>query len=289
MSTWYATNPGVVPPGYTPGTPGDVCPTVWTEDADRSQMSTEVLIGRTLPSNIPDLAYTLGSGSVTTGEIVVVGPNQIEATALNISRASVGGANQSAWLDYLNVGSNLKITVVDDPTKSLGYQVSDDPTFHSGYIAVPVAWRDGITTLDPGPVTLSISLGPEPPLLYWDDYGRDVYGRETFVRTDLINATRSLFETLADRILEVRGSNSIPRVDTVGIDARTGRDFPMQNMELMSTVRPEKPSRYAIALEVDGRLIYDRMMFATSVRHTIERDEWSTQITLDVAEWAGVL
>jgi hypothetical protein len=118
---------------------------------------------------------------------------------------------------------------------------------------------------------------------------RRTHCRLNFTRTDLINTTTSLFETLADRILEVRGSNSVPRVESVTVDARTGRHFPLHNMTAMSAVRPEKPSRYKLRLQVGGRLIFDRMMFATSVRHTIERDEWSTVITFDVAEWAAQL
>ena len=110
-----------------------------------------------------------------------------------------------------------------------------------------------------------------------------------FQVTDLINTSKDLFETLADRILEVRGSNSVPRLETVTIDARTGKTWPTQNMTLMSTAAPEKPSRYLMRLEVDDRTIFDRMAFCVAVRHFISPEEWTMRITLDIAEWAGTL
>ena len=57
----------------------------------------------------------------------------------------------------------------------------------------------------------------------------------------------------------------------------------------MSTADPGKPSRYLMRLAVDDRLIFDRMCFATAVRHVIARDEWTMRITLDIAEWAAQL
>jgi hypothetical protein len=136
-------------------------------------------------------------------------------------------------------------------------------------------------------VTVTLSIGTEVPQLWTDPYGVFHYGYLTFTRTDLINTDRDLFAKLADRILEVRGSNSVPRLQAVTIDARTGS--PMANMRMMSAAAPEKPSRYRMFLHVDERTIYDRMSFATAVRHFISHDEWTLRITTDIAEWAAQL
>jgi hypothetical protein len=302
--TFYSRDPDNIVPGGSslPARPGDVCPSSWTEDFDRSQMSTEVLIGRTLPSNIPDIVYTYAAAIPPGGGgLALNGANQLVATVLYLSRTNSTGGSVSAWLRYIGPDTKIRITgsgvtgqnpdTLDDiiGQVSLTYSVTAATTFHTSYVSIPVAWTDGETPMLHGKTTIQITLGQELPDLYYDAYGRAHYGRETFTRTDLISATRSLFLTLADRILEVRGSNSVPRVDSVTVDARQGRDFPMLNMELMSLARPELPSRTQLRLQVNGRIVYNRHMFVTSVRHSIERDEWTATLTFDVAEWAAQL
>jgi hypothetical protein len=78
----------------------------------------------------------------------------------------------------------------------------------------------------------------------------------------------------------------------VTLDARTPFTKPWQQAHVIVTMAecsPELPSRYLVRLNNEGRTVWDRMMFAASVRHTITRDEWVAQIGLDVAEWAGTL
>jgi hypothetical protein len=75
----------------------------------------------------------------------------------------------------------------------------------------------------------------------------------------------------------------MPRIEAVSLDAATGPEG--QVMALLASCRPELPSRYRCRLITkSGRHVFDRMMFATSIRHTITRDQWTARITLDVAE-----
>ena len=271
----------------TGGRPGSVCPQGWTEDFDRAQMATQVFIGRRAPT-IPAIPYTWdpGPGTHPTGTIDLDDDPQ-DSTHMYISRTDSAAADASIWLGYLHTDCTVTVKSPDNKTK--GYRVTATPTVHTTYVDVPISWTDGTEVVPPGPVELTITFSPEAPLLYEDSYGTANYGRMPFVLTDLINTDRTLFETLADRILEVRGSNSVPRLETVTIDARTGKTWPTQNMTLMSTAAPEKPSRYLMRLEVDDRTIFDRMAFCVAVRHFISPEEWTMRITLDIAEWAGTL
>jgi hypothetical protein len=286
--TFLASSPGaVVPPTSSTATPGDICPQGWDEDFDRSQMSTQVLIGRTPPTNIPIYWWTFpGATPPTTGQVTLNAP-QSEATVMSISEGDIDGLDVSVYLHYISPGSSIRFASVGEPGEAMEYRVTGAIVEHAGYIDVPVVWVSGQTPVSAGWVSLTLTIAPETPLLFVDTLGLSLYGVETMTRTDLISTDRDLFETLADRILEVRGVNSVPRLESVTIDARTGSGI--ANMELMSTCAPERPSRYRMRLEVDGRPIYDRMCFASAVRHFIARNEWTLRISLDIAEWAGQL
>lgn len=222
-------------------------------------------------------------------------PGGNPATADNQQSVSVVYATPGTKTATLNVGgvSTYDITVeavVGATNSSIGYGITGAPTAGAGYWTLPVTWISGQQIRD-GDIELTLNYFNEPPDLYIDTFGRDYYGEETFTRTDLINVDRTMLPDLADRILEIRGSNSVPRVEAVTIDARTAPDaFPNRNAELMVNARPEKPSRYRLRLkESDGRQIFDRMCFATTVRHFIRNDEWTLRISFDVAEWAAQL
>ncbi len=290
--TWIESSPGQIYPGgsASPARPGSYCPQAWTEDFDRAAMSTEVLIGRSAPTDIPVLRYVFPSdtGAVPppAGEFSLDN-NQQDATTMYVSRTDDLGVDASIWINYLHNGGSLNYQTLADTKEQRGYRVTGDPTEYPAYFAIPIFWTQGTTAVPHGPVDVTLNLGREVPQLWQDAYGVAHYGRMTFNRTDLINTDRLLFETLADRILEIRGSNSVPRLETVTLDARTGESG--LNMGLMSLAAPEKPSRYLMSLDVNGRRIFQRMCFATSVRHHIVDDEWTLQIGLDIAEYAAQL
>lgn len=285
------------PPGaiVTPfDTTGNICPAGWEEDFDRSQMSTQVLIARSAPADVPDFAYTLEPTADVPGPGgLAPDPNQEAATVLHIAKLDMNGVDAGVWLNFLNHHSTLTYTSpadegADIPETSRTYKVTGDAVEHDSYYDIPVFWTGGtahVPTL--GIVTVNLSIGNEVPQMWFDPYGVDHYGRMTFNRTDLINMRRDLFQKIADRILEVRGSNSVPRLEAVTLDARTGDK--LATMEMMSSAAPERPSRYRMFLHVDGRTIFDRMCFASAVRHFISNDEWTVRITLDVADWAAQL
>lgn len=287
---WVESNPGTVVPPSAGAAGTDLCPSEWTEDFDRAAMTTEVLIGRVTPSNIPTLPFTFPSTvPPAAGGLSLNGP-QSEATVMYLSRTDSAGGDAWPWLQYINHNGTVRFADADDTTKSIGYGVTGTPAVFPAHVEVPVIWIDGQTAVPSGPVTVTLSPATEPVRLFFDAFGRDTYGRETFTRIDLIRTdpvASPIYEELADRILEVRGSNSVPRVDTVTLDARRGTGI--RNMDLMSLARPDKPSRYLLRLQVGGRVVYSRMMFVTATRHSITRDEWTLQMTTDVAEWADQL
>jgi hypothetical protein len=300
---WTGPPGSIVYPDGGGTTGGTVCPAGWEEDFDRSQMSTQVLIARSAPADVPQLYFNLSEfgfvGPPAPGGLVV-DPNQEAATAMYISKTDGVGGDATIWVGYLNRHSTVTFNDGGDPDhvdsdgdpdpipeRSRSYELVDDPIEHADYYELPVFWTAGTTHVPAGAVKLTMTIGTEVPQLWLDAYGVAHYGRMTFTRTDLINTDRDLFEKLADRILEVRGSNSVPRLEAVTIDARTGS--PLRNMGLMSSAAPEKPSRYRMFLHVDDRIIYDRMCFVTGVRHFIAHNEWTLRVTLDIAEWAAKL
>ena len=239
------------PPGSIvfPAAGGDfMCPQGWEEDFDRAQMSTQVMIGRQLPSELPVSAPYNLAATVTVppaAGALVVDPNQETATRIYASKTTAGGVDATIWLGYLNRHGTVSY---DSGDTSRGYDLTADVIEHDGYYELPVIWTSGTDHVPSGPVEFFVtSIGTEVPQLWIDTYGVAHYGRMTFQRTDLINTDRDLFEKMADRILEVRGSNSAPRLEAVTIDARTGS--PLRNMGLMSQASPEKPSRYAMRLD----------------------------------------
>lgn len=288
---WVESSPGQIyrEGSASPPRPGSACPQTWEENFDRSQMSTEVLINRGSPSNVPALRYIFPSNTGTlppdSGEFFL-DANQENASKIYISRTDDLGVDATVWLDYLHDGCSLTFTALLTK-EARGYAVTGDPIQRPNYFEVPIFWTSGETPVPHGPVDLTFSITPEVPQNWQDTFGVNHYGRIPFSRTDLINVNRDLFQELAGRILDVRGSGSVPRVESVTLDARTGPG--MRIMNLISATDPGKPSRYRMTLNVDGRRVFDRMCFATGVRHFIASDEWTTRITLDIAEWAAQL
>jgi hypothetical protein len=258
-------------------------------------MSTQVLLGRIQPSTTPNMPYNFvasTSAPPSSGQIRLNNADQTIATRAYIHKVDSNGVNRAVWIRYLIDDASIQIKVFTDSVILRGYRVTAAITEHTDYFELTIQWEDGTTVLaTPVLVYLNLLLRPEPPQLFIDTAGRDAYGVETFTRMDLISNSLDGFTMLADQILEVRGINSVPRVESVTLDARTDRNFPVQNLrnaDLMSSCHPYTPSRYRVRLQAaDGRWLYDRMCFASNVRHFISAKEWTTRIGLDIAEWAA--
>ena len=290
---WHVSDPGaVVESGTgTDGVPGDICPQGFEPDFDRASMSTHVLLNRVQPAEIPGLKYTYSgttSAPPTSGQLRLNNADQTLATVAYVHKTDANGNLAYHWLRYLIDDSSIRITAFTDSILQRGYRVTGTVTETTNYFAIPIAWEDGTNPVPTGDTYLYLLLRPEPPSLYIDAAGEEVYGPIVFRRLDLINNSRDLFETLADQILEVRGINSVPRIEAITIDARTNQTFPTHNADLMSSCRPETPSRFQVRLQADeDRMIFDRMCFASNIRHSISRSEWTLRIGLDIAEWAA--
>jgi len=292
---WIESSPGQIVTGEVSadgtggGRPGSYCPEDWEEDFDRSQMSTQVMVARSAPSNVPALRYIFAAdtGPVppAAGTFNLNG-TQTAATKMYVSKQTDLGDDATIWLNYLHNGCSLSYKRLLT-NESRGYQVTGTAVEHAGYFEVPIFWTQGTEVVPHGPQDLTLSITAEVPQVWHEDYGISHYGRMVFNRTDLISVNTDLFEKIATRVLAVRGSNSVPRLEAVTLNAATGK--PGHNMSLMSLADPGKPSRYMCCMRVGGRQIFHRMCFATSTRHFISRDEWTLRISLDIAEWAALL
>jgi hypothetical protein len=124
---------------------------------------------------------------------------------------------------------------------------------------------------------------PLPPAT--DPEGVGLYGLEVYSKTDLETQEDTDLTMLRNRWLVTRGVDNAPRIPAVTIDAGTADN----TVDIITTVDPRLPSRYRcrhVEAGPDGDPIYriDRMMFATSVEHTIVPDSWVCRIGLDDAE-----
>lgn len=108
-------------------------------------------------------------------------------------------------------------------------------------------------------------------------------GPEPFDRTDLITFDDGTLTTLANRALQTRGVDTMPRVTAVTLDAaRDPGDG--SYVELMATARPETPTRLRCRLRDNDRDVFDGELFVTSVDHTITpTGRWFCRFGLDVA------
>ena len=170
---WTASNPGAVVPPSTPGTVtgGDICPQDWDEDFDRSQMSTQVMIGRQLPSNIPRLLFTLvDTGPPDHGELFVSGgPDYV---LLVSKQQAVFPEHINSFLEFIKVDDTIRITHAGSTGQTLGWRVTATPIEHALYFEFPVFWTEGTLPFPEGDaVFFTRQLLPEPPLLYIDAVG----------------------------------------------------------------------------------------------------------------------
>lgn len=289
---WHQSAPGQIHPG-TPGsggTPGSYCPSSWEESFDRSEMSTSVAINNQLPQDVPTLRFIFpadaGAVPPSAGEMTLNGTQEAATRAYFNVRDDLG-KDTTIWLRYLHNGSTISYATLAATKESRSYQVTGEVVVHPNYVEVPITWTQGTTAVPHGPVDVTLGPTARVPEIWEDAYGVDHYGRISFSRTDLINTNRDLLPILADRILKIRASNSVPRLASVTLDARQGPEG--HTASLMSRTDPGRPSRYQCCLQVGGRTIYNQICFASSVRHVITRSEWTTRIGLDVALWAGLL
>jgi hypothetical protein len=267
----------------------DICPVAWEMDFDRAQLTTQVEIGRETPS-IPPQTYTLsaGTGAPAFGEVTLSSADQQGATRFRISTSPPSGGDIGTFLTYVKQGGTIRINDANDTgNKYRAYLVTGEASVTGGYYDFPVMWTDGETAVPNGGITVMLNISAERPTFVPDQAAINAFGIETFSRTDLLNSSTVVFQTLAQRWIAIRGITSMPRVESVMLNAATGGNDQRRVMEIMATAAPEEPSRYRCRLKThSGRQVFDRIMFATEVRHFLSRDEWTTRIGLDAAEWA---
>lgn len=114
----------------------------------------------------------------------------------------------------------------------------------------------------------------------YDDVDNQVrYGIEPLVRTDLWTELDAQVDLIGERILYVRGADTMPRIEAINFSAATDDNV----VEMLATLDVHKPSRYLCRLELDHGVVFEEQHFATGVRHHWTFNEWTAQVTLDLA------
>lgn len=105
------------------------------------------------------------------------------------------------------------------------------------------------------------------------------FGVEPYERS-LNSIEPRIMRKLGNRQLKLRGPGAFPRVTSVLLDASTGNHA----VDMMTVSTFTGPSRYQCGLSIDGFTVFDRQYLVTGLRHTITRDRWQCQLTLDIAD-----
>lgn len=292
--TWTVSSGGaanLLHPPTVPGTPGvigDVCPAGWEVSFDRMDIATRVELNRELPEVPDELVFNFSASTAlppASGEIRITTTDQTLPTQMYVHVTPAFGTNPTPYLRNLRNFDEVTISDrTDTQNQTRTYRVTGDAFLHSSgtYWIIPITWIDGEVGVG-GQVTLGLRLLPLEPVVVDDPAGQSLYGIETFELTDLISIDDSLFADLAERALVTRGYTSMPRLESVTLDAKAARGD-MTALEMMATCRPELPSRYLCRLRLeDGRVVFDRNMFAVSTRHFISHNEWTLLMGLDDA------
>lgn len=288
------THPPTIP--AIPGLPGDVCPAGWEVSYDRMDIATKVELNRQLPEPVPRMRYTLDTattGAVVAGHARFNNTDQQAAISLVVNTVTGDGTNVEGFLRNLVPGAEIDLSDVGDVSNNTRqYVVTTKATgpWDDGaggrYYDATIAWTDGLTAIG-GTIDMTVAFVPPTPYVVDDIAGQTLYGTEVFELTDLISTDGVLFDLLAQRALATRGYKAMPRLEAVTLDAKASRGD-MVALEMMAQCRPELPSRYLCRLRMeDGRIVFDRNMFAVGTRHFIARDEWTLRISLDDAAWAS--
>lgn len=124
-----------------------------------------------------------------------------------------------------------------------------------------------------------------PPVQVDDTAAQLLYGVETTPeRLDLQTSDGTQLLVLAQRLIETRGSTTMPRVNSLTLDA--GRD--RATWLAMLEADPQAPTRWHLIVERGGRPLLDRMLLVTSVEHSWDAHGWQASVRLDDAmPWAA--
>jgi hypothetical protein len=119
---------------------------------------------------------------------------------------------------------------------------------------------------------------PIAPVQRDDVPGQNLFGVETFERTDLETVFAADLALLADRIKEVRSYQHMPRISAVHVDAGADESA----VDLLAVVTPFKPSVIDCRHRgTDGRIVIDKRMMVVGIEHLLSPEGWSARIALD--------
>jgi len=112
-------------------------------------------------------------------------------------------------------------------------------------------------------------------------YGLSMFGVEPFERSDLETFEDSDLDFLGERVLTTRSWHYMPRVAAVTVTAKASAP---ETIATLAAASPYTPARFRCQHRIDGRTVFNRIMFVTGVEHSITPFGWEARIALDDAE-----
>lgn len=173
-----------------------------------------------------------------------------------------------SWLNGAAV-LNPQVTVTNDPA------ISEPVTACASSWSRPARRRD-ITAR----VVVSTTADDAVPEVYESQTVIDDYGAESIDLRDLWTKDGAARESIAERLLETRTPDSVPRVERLALYGTTS-DMAVDAMALLDFAVPTRLR--ARHLDSSGGVIFDDQCFVTGVAHHITPDEWSVDVALDLS------
>jgi hypothetical protein len=145
----------------------------------------------------------------------------------------------------------------------------------------PVRWERPFARADMANRVIVANVADPPTKVEVSDQDSwALYGIEPFERSDLSTRDVGDLATLANRYLKTRGPDTIPRIRTVALDARTGDDV----VDLLAAASPYRPSRYRCRLALERGVVFDQDHYCTGLGYVVTPDSWTADLNLDIAD-----
>lgn len=170
--------------------------------------------------------------------------------------------------------------LTSEASRAPDFVVTNDPAVAEPITVCPSGWSRPYRRRDiTGRVILETP--PNDPETYESSSTIDDYGADTLSVRSLWTKSPTDRASIADRLLLVRGPDTIPRLEAVTVHAHHSGDN-RAAVDLATLIDPTRPSRLRCRfLDDSNDVVFDDQCFATGVAHHITRDEWTVEISLD--------
>lgn len=167
-----------------------------------------------------------------------------------------------------------------EASRAPDFVVTNDPAIAEPITVCPSGWSRPYRRRD---ITARVILAtpPSDPETYESTSTIDDCGADTLSIRDLWTKSPTDRANIADRLLTVRGPDTVPRLESVTVHAHHAGDN-RAAVDMATLISATRPSRLRCRfLDDNNAVVFDDQCFATAVQHHITSDEWTIDVALD--------